>query len=394
MQRLSLSLRSPLNEHMKYLLPLILLACTACQHPSIEPIFKVTSELVAPAPFLKYGHQAILLADGDVFVSDGTAGEFNHQLYHPSFDLWENLDSSRFSYQISGMAILPGAKVLLAGGYQKDRLTLDNRRIGAGAEIYDLSQKSWTTIQSMNIGRAGFTMTALRDGRIMAAGGFYLQQNGSRFSSLSSSVVEFFDPSTETWELGPSMVFTHTQHEALVLSDGRVLILGGNVNEFTGEIFDPITSEWTAISTPGIGYRRDYRTALIDDDHVLLSGGILEGVEGSVICAVYSISEDDWSVTGSMNVPRSEHTLLPLGNGKVLAIGGSSELNDHPFYPTVEPTATCELFDFATGQWEQVGDLEAARSGHQSVMLNDRRIFTVGGTWAVEVEAEIMTIEE
>lgn len=379
---------------MKYLLPLILLAFTACQHPPIEPVFTATSELVSPPPFLKYEHQAVLLDDGDIFVSDGHSGEFIHQLYHPSFDLWENLDSSKFSYQVPGLTLLPDARVLLAGGYQKDRLALDNRRIGAGAEIYDLSQKSWRTIQSMNIGRAGFTMTPLPDGRFMAAGGYYLQQNGSRFSTLSSSVVEFFDPETETWELGPSMMFTHSMHETVLLPDGRVLILGGDVNGFTGEIFDPVTNEWAAISPPGIGYSRHYRAALIDDDHVLLSGGILEGVEGSEVCSVYSISEDDWTVTGLMNVPRSDHTLTVLANGKILAMGGKSELDGHPFYPIVESTASCELFDFATGQWEQITDLQAARNGHKSLLLNDGRIFTVGGTWAVEMEAEMITIRE
>lgn len=394
MQHIRLSLRSHLNERMKYLLPLILLICTSCQHPAIEPIFKVTSELVAPAPFLKYEHKTVLLGNGDVFVSDGQSGEFIHQLYHPAFDLWENLDSSRYSYQLSGVSLLPNASVLLAGGYQKDRFSLENRRIGAGAEIYDLSQDNWRSISDMNLGRAGFSMTPLNDGRIMAAGGFYLQQDGSRVKSLSSSFVEFFDPATETWEIGPSMTFNHSMHEALSLPDGRVLILGGDVNEFTGEIFDPVTNEWTAINTPGVGFRREYRAVMIDENHVMLSGGIIEGVEGSVICAIYSVSEDQWSITGSMNVPRSNHSLLSLNNGKVLAIGGSSELNDHPFYPTVEPTTTCELFDLSTGQWEQVGDLEAARSGHKSVRLNDSRIFIIGGTWAAEMEAEIMTIQE
>lgn len=388
------SLRFPLNEHMKHLIPLLLLACLACQHPPIEPIFKITSELVAAAPFLKYEHKAVLLENGDVFVSDGQSGEFIHQLYHPSFDLWENLDSSRYSYQLSGIALLPDAKVLLAGGYQKDRFALANRRIGAGAEIYDLSQDRWRSVSDMNLGRAGFSMTTLHDGRIMAAGGFYLHQDGSRVKSLSSSFVEFFDPTTETWEIGPSMTFTHSMHEALSLPDGRVLILGGDVNEFTGEIFDPVTNEWTAISTPGVGFRREYRAVMIDENHVMLSGGIIEGVEGSVICAIYSVSEDQWSITGSMNVPRSNHSLLSLINGKVLAIGGSSELNDHPFYPTVEPTTTCELFDLSTGQWEQVGDLKIARSEHQSVVLNDGRIFIVGGNWTVGMEAEMITIQE
>lgn len=74
-----------------------------------------------------------------------------------------------------------------------------------------------------------------------------------------------------------------------------------------------------------------------------------------------------WSPTGSLNVPRVQHTATLLNNGKVLVAG--------------DPTGafSCELYDPATGLWSFTGSLAAERYGHTATLLADGKVLVAGG---------------
>lgn len=58
--------------------------------------------------------------------------------------------------------------------------------------------------------------------------------------------------------------------------------------------------------------------------------------------------------TGSMNVPRSNHTLTLLPDGRVLAAGGVTT--------SAVVTSTAEIYDPATGTWTLTGSMMTPRS--------------------------------
>lgn len=245
----------------------------------------------------------------------------------------------------------------------------------------------------MQVGRAEHSMTLLQDGTVLAVGGFYLEKVGSRDRSYYSKVAEIFDPTTESWRFAAEMHQPRANHEALLLADGRVVVLGGDVNEFHGEIYDPILDQWTMIATLNLPFKRNYRAAWLDQDHILLSGGVHESVEGSPVCAIYTLSTDQWQNAAPMHHPRESHTLITLAEGKVLALGGKSVFDDHLWYPTVDPIAACELYDWEKNRWEIVGDLRTARGRHQSILLPTTEILTVGGNADAQKGAELSSVK-
>jgi len=80
-----------------------------------------------------------------------------------------------------------------------------------------------------------------------------------------------------------------------------------------------------------------------------------------------------FTMTGSMTIPRAEHSATLLPNGKVLIAGGYS-----PAAPGLT-VATAELYDPSTGTFTPTGRMTTARAGHSAVLLADGRVLIVGG---------------
>ena len=80
----------------------------------------------------------------------------------------------------------------------------------------------------------------------------------------------------------------------------------------------------------------------------------------------------DWIPTGSLNIPRNNHTATLLPNGKVLVVGGANG---------ADPLSSAELYDPATGRWSITGSLLEARFEHTATLLPDGKVLVAGGAW-------------
>ncbi|MGA3058577.1 MAG: protein kinase [Candidatus Limnocylindrales bacterium] len=111
---------------------------------------------------------------------------------------------------------------------------------------------------SMGTARSSHTATLLSDGRVLIVGGY----------SLSTS-AELYDPKTGTFSPTGSMSWYYTYHTATLLSDGRVLISGDG---WPAQLYDPKTGTFSP--TGSMTTARTYHTAtLLSDGLVLISGG-------------------------------------------------------------------------------------------------------------------------
>ena len=162
------------------------------------------------------------------------------------------------------------------------------------------------------------------------------------------------------------LISPRTFHTATLLTDGRVLVVGGADNARTAELFDPSLGFF--LSTGNLTNDRTLHTATIMlNGQVLIAGGI-----GSATSAeLYDPTTGIFSATGTMASPRSNHTATRLLDGQVLFTGGSGEDG--------LPLSTAELYNAATGIFTPTGALVSARQFHAATVLTDGRVLITGG---------------
>lgn len=292
------------------------------------------------------------LTDGRVLVTGGqgqsplASVEIFQTQPEEQFTAAGSMQSARAGH---GCTLLSDGRVLVAGGG------------GSGIEIYEPSLDTWTLIESTVPRGAGTFALRLIDGRILITGG-------------GSAKLEVYDSgSGELTLLAGNLQVAREKHTVTLLRDGRVLIAGGVGPEgvlASAEIFDPETSE--VQSAPAMANPRSGHTAtLLLDGRVLLAGGT-NGKEEWNTLEVYLPDTNRFEVlSAALKNARQNHTgLLVETNGTVLLAGGSL---------AGEPLATTELFDPVENQVLEAGSLTASRTGIAGVMLEDGSVLGAGG---------------
>src|SRR5438094_6895183 len=207
---------------------------------------------------------------------------------------------------------------------------------------------SWSYTGNINNVRVSHTTTLLPNGKVLIAGGFGFDCPPS-CGYLSSA--ELYDPATGTWSLTGSLSRTRAYHTATLLSNGKVLVAGGVVNENVGtiqtaELYDPVTGIWSR--TGNLNRLRYGHTAtLLPNGKVLVAGGYSAGNSAEL----YDPVTGTWSMTGNLNAPRGGHTATPLSDGRVLIVGGA----DCSLSEDCTLLDSSELYDPATGMWSNTG---------------------------------------
>ena len=178
------------------------------------------------------------------------------------------------------------------------------------------------------------------------------------------------------WAATGSLNVARSGHTATLLSDGKVLVVGGTRSAFETELYDPTAGTWIRTGDDVCAEDRKYidsnffahvqvRTATL-----LTNGKVL--VAGPRCAELYDPVTGTWMQTGSMNVARTRHTASRLADGTVLVAGGATS----SWYAD---TASAEIYDPITGVWTLTGALAGGRYGHTSTVLRDGRVLVAGG---------------
>ena len=315
---------------------------------------------------------ALRLQDGTVLVVGGLTGEVGYQfdqmsaeLYDPATGTWSAAGS--ISKPLIDATLLHDGKVLVLVG-QPDGGP-------RSTEAYDPATGTWTATGPMDPGaeESGDAFTVLRDGRVLLAG---------------AEAAQVYDPASGTWTATGPLV-RECCGTVAVLQDGRVLDTGG------AQLFDPASGTWTATAKRNNeGVRPG--AALLSDGKVLVVGGrVFTQGKNSIdehdldSAEVYDPGTGSWTATANMHAKLSNPTGTFLGpDGKVLVVASTSiqvydpttgTWTEFPVRPGIDYHAAAQLSD-GTVLVAAGGDGDAGHSACTAVDLYDPRT----GSWTTD----------
>ena len=152
-----------------------------------------------------------------------------------------------------------------------------------------------------------------------------------------------------------------------------MLVTGFGASTRTGEsnpeVYDPTTATWTDTGPlPVAG--EDATATLLGNGDVLAAGG------STTAAALYDPATNDWRATGSMAKAQLGPTATLLGNGDVLVAGGE---DPNEF----SPLTTSEVYDPSTATWSlSSGQMSVPRDDQAAVELPNGNALVAGGCTA------------
>ena len=312
-------------------------------------------------------HTATRLDDGRVLIIGGfgsnSAGDpSSTEFFDPAssgFEAGPRLTSPRYGHTATRLA---DGRILVAGGFGPGGTVLET------AEIFDPTNGTFSATGSLGVARADHEAVLLDDGRLLVVGG-----TADDFEVLASS--ELFDPRTGMFSPAGPMAEAREGMTATRLLDGRVLVTGGHVGRHerrtiyaSTELYDPVTDRFTPagdMNTP----RHKHDAVLLADGRVLLIAGsdarddlgLYDSAE------TYDPGSGAFTMVGRLERPRYKFrfasVLLP--DGRVLVTGGA---------------AVPEVFDPALNGFTSIdGSLGRAPYFATATLLEDGSVLVTGG---------------
>ena len=309
-------------------------------------------------------HTATLLPDGKVLIAGGFGNGQSRlaqaELFDPVQKTFTSIGSMNASRSGHTATLLPNGKVLIAGGYNGDYL--------ASAELYDPASRTFRPTNAMHTARSGHVAVLLPDGKVLLVGGV-----GTGWTFLKDA--ELYDPATNSFTRTGEMLAARESHTATLLKNGKVLITGGHKDRraamtvySSAEIYDPATGKFSAMRDM-TRVRHKHGAVLLADGRVLIVGGAdkRDGRPAYSSVEIYDPATGTFTATGDMNSPRYklQDTIVLLNDGKVLIAGGANR---------------AELFDPSKNRFTYVtGDMGASRLFATATRLSNGQVLIIGG---------------
>jgi chitodextrinase len=327
---------------------------------------------------------ATVLNNGMVLIIGGGNGT-DAELYNPSTGTFTETGSLNNARTYFTATLLSNGMVLVAGGrvYNSSFTTITS------AELYNPTTGTFTNTGGLNMRRAQHTATLLNNGMVLIAGG-----RGDYTTTVPTDVTqaELYNPATGSFALTGSLNIARMGHTATLLGNNQVIIMGGwndgpnsSTEGFVGvsELYNPATGVFTS-TTELNTWRYNHTATVLSNGKILIVGGILGYSSSGYICyptcppsELYDPVANQFSNSGFLITQRENHTATLLSSGNVLVTGGD---NGQPFgSPYYQALANVEIYNLSSGTFAAGENLNVARSGHTATLLSNGEVLIAGG---------------
>jgi hypothetical protein len=229
---------------------------------------------------------------------------------------------------------------------------------------YDTGNVKWSSPGAMSTAREYFASGMLRDGRVFVIGGEISSDTVNTpplTPGLDSPLGEIFDPVTNQWSpIAKPATFSYIKGDvpACVLPDGRVLV-GGINNPPQTAIWDPAYNTWTAAGTGGAkAARPNEETWTLLPDGSVLTVDVFSAPVGAA--ERYIPATDEWVPAES---PPDQLVLSQIGTIRVNEIGPAVLLPSGTVF-AIGATGQTALYDpTSINPWSAGPSFQADTSG-------------------------------
>ncbi|HYL58102.1 MAG TPA: kelch repeat-containing protein [Candidatus Acidoferrales bacterium] len=301
-----------------------------------------TFSAASPMKVARTDHTATMLAGARILVAGGVNAEGHSlssaELYSPATGEFTSVSSAMRAARskhsatlIAGCGCPADGKVLLAGG-----VAGVSGQTLRSAELFDPATNKFTATGAMKSTRALHSATLIGSGPL--AGQVLIAGGTSDESGGDVTTAELYDPATGQFSATGAMAAPREEHTATWLDPafvkgslaGKVLIAGGGDPASptdTAEVFDPQTGSFSPVGT--MTTRRTLHVAaLLSNGSVLIAGGQSAETSFPISAELFDPAKAAFLATGPMSNVHVGGTATVLENGRVLVAGGRSSFGD------------------------------------------------------------------
>jgi hypothetical protein len=244
------------------------------------------------------------------------------------------------------------------------------------AEVYDPVAQAFTLAGNMTVIRAGAQAVLLSDGRVLFMGGY--NQPQLPYAIPVDLTAEIYDPASGTFGAAGTWPGEQVSGTTTLLADGTALVTA----YYSGHaaIYDPIQSTFTPLSA----FFYTESAILLANGKVLFVGGIDDLTCGGGVPGGQGLLYDPTSKTfrptaGKMLVGQIQQSLTLLGDGTVLLGGGWVCPGNSTLAHEFGPDNRAEIYDPVADTFTAAGNMMNGRNNFGAPLLPDGTVLMAGG---------------
>jgi len=315
--------------------------------------------------------------------------------FEEGYGKWRNAGARGVGAVGCAYATLADGRVLAIGGTSCADFTSASFAALNVVEAYDPTVNAWYTMEPLPTTLAFGSAITLQDGTVLYTGG--VSGTGPAGPYTWSDGAWIFDPTAGalgvdgrpigTWTpTSGGMTIERSHHTTTMMSDGRVVVVGGAQDigtvTNTSDIYDPATGTFTVNPNNMARARAGHYAVGFGVNQILVVGGV--GAAGTGY-EVYTLSTQVWTDDQPLGFgeTRIGHAVVPLTSSTFLVIGGAKDQVSVDSGAWTDIQSTCEIYNLATHTTATVGQLRVSRAAFGAAKITNGQVVCWGGLAAL-----------